>query len=147
MSISGVPAIQCVADFSWDENLRRRFDPIPGGVRDLFHHSRALRHCYLRLCRSIAPPSGRDLFAGDDLIVANSHWTAIRLLERYGAIARVVYPPVAGEFPDVFHEYRSKDFVCIGRISAEKRIERMIRYHRRRPQARSRCTDQNHWPH
>jgi glycosyltransferase involved in cell wall biosynthesis len=122
----GMPGIQCVADFSWDEDLRRRFDPPPGGVHNLFHRSRALRRCYLRLCKTIAPPSGRDLFAGDDLIVANSHWTATKLWERYGAIARVVYPPVAGEFPDVFHEYRYDDFVCIGRISAEKRIERMV---------------------
>jgi glycosyltransferase involved in cell wall biosynthesis len=122
----GMPGIQCVADFSWDEDLRRRFDPPPGGVHGLFHRSRPLRRCYLRLCEAIARPTGRDLFAGDDLIVANSHWTATKLRERYGAVARVVYPPVAGAFHDVPHEHRYNDFVCIGRISPEKRIERMI---------------------
>jgi glycosyltransferase involved in cell wall biosynthesis len=122
----GTPGIQCIADFSWDEDLRRRFDPPPGGVHGLFHRSRSLRRCYLRLCETIAPSTGRDVFAGDDLIVANSHWTAAKLCERYKAIARVVYPPVAGVFPDVPHEHRRNDFVCIGRISAEKRIERMI---------------------
>jgi glycosyltransferase involved in cell wall biosynthesis len=123
----GTPGIQCVADFSWDEGLRRRFDPAPGGVHNLFHRYDFLRRCYLRLCKTIAPPSGRDVFAGEDVILANSRWTAAMLRERYGAIAPVVYPPVAGNFPDVSHEHRYDDFVCIGRISAEKRIERMIR--------------------
>jgi glycosyltransferase involved in cell wall biosynthesis len=122
----GVPGIQCVADFSWDEVLRRHFASPPDGVRNLFDRSLSLRRCYLRLCRSIAPPLSRDLFAGEDLIVANSHWTAAKLIERYGAIARVVYLPVACAFPSVSDEHRRSDFVCIGRISPEKRIERMI---------------------
>jgi glycosyltransferase involved in cell wall biosynthesis len=123
----GVPAIQCVADFSWDEDLRRRSDPRPGGVHGWFHRSRWLRHYYLQLCRTISPPSGRDLFSGEDLIIANSQWTATKLRERYGAIALVVYPPVVGSFPHVSDQHRTNDFVCIGRISPEKRIERMIR--------------------
>ena len=122
----GVPAIQCVADFSWDEEVRRRFDSPPGGVHGLFHRSRWLRRHYLQLCGTIAAPSGRNLFSGEDLIVANSQWTAAKLSERYGAVARVVYPPVFGTFPDVPDERRNNDFVCIGRIAPEKRIERMI---------------------
>jgi len=122
----GTPGIQCVADFSWDEVLRRRFDPPPGGIYNLFHRFQSLRSCYLRLCKAIDPPSGHDVFGGEDVLVANSHWTATRLLERYRVDARVVYPPVAGAFPDIPQEHRYNDFVCIGRISAEKRIERMI---------------------
>jgi glycosyltransferase involved in cell wall biosynthesis len=61
------------------------------------------------------------------MIVANSRWTATKLRERYGIVAGVVYPPVTGEFSDVPRECRRNDFVCIGRISPEKRIERMIR--------------------
>jgi glycosyltransferase involved in cell wall biosynthesis len=37
-----------------------------------------------------------------------------------------VYPPVAGNFANNGKERRGRDFVCIGRISPEKRIERMI---------------------
>ena len=33
----GVPAIQCIADFSWDEEIRKSFDPPPQGARALFH--------------------------------------------------------------------------------------------------------------
>jgi glycosyltransferase involved in cell wall biosynthesis len=122
----GVPGIQCVADFSWDEELRRGFDPPPPGVHGLFHRSSWLRGFYLGLCRRIALPSRRNLFSGEDVIVANSRWTAAKLHERYGVMASVIYPPVAGEFLDVPHECRRDDFVCIGRISPEKRIERMI---------------------
>jgi glycosyltransferase involved in cell wall biosynthesis len=122
----GVPAIQCVADFSWNEELRRRFDPPPAGVHGLFHRKPWLRGSYLGLCRTIAPPSRRNLFSGEDMIVANSWWTAAKLCEKYGVVAGVIYPPVAGEFPDISHERRHNDFVCIGRISPEKRIERMI---------------------
>jgi glycosyltransferase involved in cell wall biosynthesis len=122
----GRAAIHCVADFSWDEELRRSFASPPGGVHGLFHRVAPLRSSYLRLCGMIAPPSGRELFSGDDFIVANSNWTAARLRERHLADARIVYPPVAGAFPDVPHEFRKSDFVCIGRISPEKRIERMI---------------------
>ena len=127
LSDFGKPAIQCVADFSWDEDLRRQFDPPPGGVHGWFHRARWLRRYYLQLCRTISPPSGRDLFSGEDLIVANSQWTATKLRERHGATALVVYPPVSCAFPDVPDERRYDDFVCIGRISPEKRIERMIR--------------------
>lgn len=123
----GVPAIQCVADFSWDEELRRRFDPPPAGAQGFFHRVPWLRGSYLRLCRIIAPPSGRNLFAGEDMIVANSRWTAITLYDKYSAMASVIYPPVTGQFLDVPYERRSDDIVCIGRISPEKRIERMIR--------------------
>src|SRR5580658_4945269 len=123
----GIAAIHCIADFSWDEELRRRFDPPPGGLHGLFHCSQALRRYYLQLCKAIAGSSGRDVFAGDDMIVANSYWTAAKLKQRHGVIARVIYPPVADEFPDVPHEKRHNDFVSIGRVSVEKRIERLIR--------------------
>jgi glycosyltransferase involved in cell wall biosynthesis len=123
----GMPAIQRIADFSWDEDVRRRFDPTPSGVYGVFHRVRWLRSLYLRACGFVAQPSGRTPLSADDLIVANSRWTAAKLYERYGTLARVIYPPVAGEMTAVPFEDRKDDFVCVGRISSEKRIERMIR--------------------
>jgi glycosyltransferase involved in cell wall biosynthesis len=123
----GMPAIQCVADFSWDEELRRRFDPPPVGVHGLFHRVHWLRERYLGLCQTIAQTSGRKLFSGEDVIVANSQWTAAKLQERYGIVSGVVYPPVTGKFPNMAHHGRSNDFACVGRISPEKRIERIIK--------------------
>lgn len=123
----GVPGVHCIADFSWDEEIRRDLHPSPNGARRAFHSLPWLRASYLGLCRAIAPPSGRNFFAGEDLIVANSRWTAARLREKYGAEATVLYPPVVGDFFDAAFEQRSDDFVCVGRVSPEKRIERMIR--------------------
>jgi glycosyltransferase involved in cell wall biosynthesis len=122
----GVPAIHFIADFSWDEELRRASDPAPGGVHGMFHRLRWLRRYYLQLCTAIAPPSGRDLFVGEDLIVANSQWTAAKLSDRYNVPPLVVYPPVAGVFPDVSRARRKNDFACLGRIAPEKRVERLI---------------------
>ena len=33
----GVPAIHCIADFSWDEEIRRRFDPMPLAAKRMIH--------------------------------------------------------------------------------------------------------------
>jgi glycosyltransferase involved in cell wall biosynthesis len=58
--------------------------------------------------------------------VANSKWTAEIIRRKYGANVGVLYPPVLGEFPEVFPEDKELGFVCIGRIDSAKRIERII---------------------
>ncbi len=121
----GRSAIQRIADFSWAPDVRASVDPEATGSRG-FHQTNFLNRLYLGLCKTVSPPSGRDLFA-DDLLVANSEWTASVLKERYGARnVRVIYPPVPGDFPDVPWEERAPDFVCLGRLSREKRIETII---------------------
>jgi len=122
----GVPAIQCIADFSWVEEIRQRFHPLPLGARGLFHRYKLLRKCYLGLTRFVAQPSGRNLFSGEDLILANSQWSAQIIMDKYEADIGVLYPPVFDEFPNVPFETKEMGFVCIGRISPEKRIERII---------------------
>jgi glycosyltransferase involved in cell wall biosynthesis len=122
----GKPAIQCIADFSWDEDIRRSFDPPPQGARGLFHRNKLLRKCYLGLTRFVAQPSGRNLFSGEDLILANSRWSAQIIKEKYGKDIGVLYPPVFDKFPNVPFETKEMGFVCIGRISPEKRIERIV---------------------
>jgi len=121
----GVPGIHCIADFSWDDEVRRSLHPDPPGMRGRFHRS-GLRRYYLALCRAIAKPSGRNLFAGEDMILSNSRWTAGIIHERHGLATEVLYPPVAAKFPDVPPAARGSGFVCIGRIAPEKRVERMI---------------------
>ncbi len=122
----GVPAIHCIADFSWDDELRRRLDPSGDGLAGAFYRDGPVRRAYLGLARMLSAPSGRNVFAGEDLIVANSIWTAGILQERHGvANAPVVYPPVTE--PSVCRVgSRNLDFVCLGRISKEKRITTMI---------------------
>jgi len=127
----GKPAIHFIADFCWDAELRARYDAVPTDGARLIHRETPLRKAYLALARQLREPSGRDLFAGEDMIVANSKWTAGILKDKYGVDCEVVYPPVAGEFPDVPWDQREHGFVCLGRVAHEKRIENVIEIVRR----------------
>jgi len=123
----GVPAIHFVADFCWDRVLREELDPMPGHAQASVHRSGWLREVYLALGRRLGRPSGRNLFAGEDLMVANSGFTADLLRDRFGlADVPVVHPPVAGEVRHIAFAEREAGFVCLGRISHEKRIERIV---------------------
>lgn len=121
----GKPGIQFFADFSFSETLRREFDPMPAGVRQWMHRPGTHRRAYLALARAIG---GRSDYDGSrDWIIANSHWTANILRSRLGLVSnRVIYPPVGAAVPDVPWENRAGDFCVLGRISHEKRIERLI---------------------
>jgi len=123
----GIPAIHCIADFSWDEQLRKKLHPDPQGFKGPFHRNRAIRKAYLKLAKVMSRPSGRDLFSGEDLILANSHWSADVIEKKYHANIHVLYPPVFSHFPKVPLEKKESGFVYIGRISPEKRIKRMIK--------------------
>jgi len=121
----GKPAIQFIADFSFDDELRRSYDPAPPGLRGWGHRPGTFRRAYLGLARMIAGHSGYD--GRDDLIVANSNWTADVLRLRRGMrIDRVINPPVVADAPYVPWEQREGGFTILGRISHEKRIERVI---------------------
>lgn len=124
----GRPALHFLADFSWDDELRRTLHPTGTGLRGVFHGATPWRRWYLRLVRSVGKPSGRNLLAGEDLVIANSQWSAELLKTRYGLTAPVVYPPVLGPAPETTPawEQREDGFVCLGRLSPEKRVEEAV---------------------
>jgi len=122
----GVPAIHFVSDFSWNRELLEELHPIPPAARRLVHRDGPLRTAYLAVARGCSRPSGRDLFGGKDIMVANSPFTAGLLKERFGLDVAVVYPPVQGENTGVAFEDRERGFVCLGRVAHEKRIDRII---------------------
>ncbi len=122
----GVPGIHYIQDFSWNEDIRKRMDPIPHGLRKLFHRNNMLKKAYLSLVKLMSKRSGRNLFAGEDTILAISDWSAKTMSKMYGADFDVIYPPVLDEFPKVSLKDKEMGFVCIGRISSEKRIEQII---------------------
>jgi len=126
MCYFGVPAIHCIADFSWDEQTRLNFHPIPAGLRGLFHRFNFFRNAYSGVVKVLSRSSGRNLFAGEDFILANSQWTSGIIKEKYGIDVEVLYPPVVTNFLKVPQEEKKLGFVCIGRISPEKRIEQII---------------------
>jgi glycosyltransferase involved in cell wall biosynthesis len=122
----GVPAIHCIADLSWDDEIRRSLHPTPSGNRGLFHHYKLIREIYLKLIKIISNPSGRNVFDGEDVIIANSKWSAKIIKDKYGFDADILYPPVTADFAVSAVDKREFGFVCVGRISPEKRIETII---------------------
>lgn len=58
--------------------------------------------------------------------IINSKWTGERYKEIYDADSHVVYPPAPGAFPEVSWDKRERGFVCISRISSEKRLIEMM---------------------
>jgi glycosyltransferase involved in cell wall biosynthesis len=117
----GRKAIQFVADFSWDDNYRRLTDPTSPRLRGLFQRRSPMRAAYLGLCRAIAGGGCGFRVADQDIVVANSQWSAALLRTRYGVDSRVIYPPVFSLSFDS-DAPRSGDFVMLGRIAPDKRI-------------------------
>ena len=123
----GRPAIQFIADFSWDEELRSTLhgDAL---ARDSFGFLRQQvpRRLYLGMARLIAGSGRHDPLDRDQWVIANSRWSAERLEERFGVRAPVVYPPVPSLATGLVQEERAADFACLGRIAPEKRIVEII---------------------
>jgi glycosyltransferase involved in cell wall biosynthesis len=119
----GLPAVHFIADFSWHSELRERLHPPSPG---LIYRDTILRRAYLKTAAAYGRPSGRDVLR-DDLLIANSRWTA-NLVRQFCGVkcAAVVYPSVWTELTDVPWEEKEQAFVMIGRIAPEKQVERAI---------------------
>lgn len=112
----GVPAIQYI-HFPWN------YWPRPYCDLRWYHLSPLVR-----FYRGFASwVSGYDQSrVAENLTVCNSGWTSRLFEEWYGVGTRTLYPPVPWAHPDVSLADRRNEFVCVGRISPEKRIEDVI---------------------
>jgi glycosyltransferase involved in cell wall biosynthesis len=119
----GRPAIHFMADFSWDQQMREALHPYPPGM---IYNNKWIRRSYLKLVQMLSKPSGRDLFAGEDLMLSVSPWVSRVIQERYGISSPVLPSPVPGDFFPVPWERKQYGFVCLGRLAPEKRIEDII---------------------
>jgi glycosyltransferase involved in cell wall biosynthesis len=126
----GVPAIHLL-DLACDAELMKEFATPPLGIAGIVHRVAPLRGAYRQIVRMLARPSGRDLLAGDDLLLAYSQWIATKVEQRLQTKCGVLYPPVPGMFKYVPFKDRNSEFVCLGRVSEEKRLERVIQILRR----------------
>jgi glycosyltransferase involved in cell wall biosynthesis len=120
----GVAGIQSIADFSFDDALRRELHSADGTAGGVLHKASLGRSLYLGLARALAGSRGDGWKR--NLTVANSEWTRELLRERFGVASTVVYPPVAGGFPVVPWNEREDGFVFIGRLVPEKGVRRVI---------------------
>ena len=120
----GVAGIQRIADFSFDDALRRELHSADGAAGGGFHKASPMRSLYLALARSLSGSRGDGWKR--NITVANSEWTRDLLRERFGVASDVVYPPVAGGFPAVPWNEREDGFVVIGRLVPEKGVRQVI---------------------
>ena len=119
------PAVQFAADLLWDAEFRLAHTPKLPGIKGAITGAGPVRDIYYHVANTLAGASHTLNAHRDDLVVANSQWTADFLRKRHGINSRVIYPPVHCE-PFVADAPRSGDFIILGRISPEKRIHEAI---------------------
>ncbi len=120
----GKPGIQLIGDFSFSEEMRRRLC-IHGEI-SFQHRDSIVRKLYLAAANALRVRS-RPLSERSDLVLANSNWAASQLEEYFGITAApVIYPPVILPQPSRPCVRNPLGFVCLGRISPEKEVERII---------------------
>ena len=113
----GRPGLQYV-HFPW------AYHPRPDTDLRWYHGSRALVRGYYRLCARVADFSFERMRQNRTLV--NSNWTGAKVRELHGIDTTTLYPPAPGSFPAVPWAERENGFVCIGRLSPEKELDKVI---------------------
>jgi len=120
----GVKGIQRIADFSFDDKLRRSLSYGPKGISRIFYMDSPFRLVYLKICASIAQAAKVNWKR--NITIANSFWAASVMEKNFGIRSEIIYPPVAGEFPQVSWDRKENGFICMGRLVPGKEIEKVI---------------------
>jgi glycosyltransferase involved in cell wall biosynthesis len=127
----GRPTIQYV-HFPW------AYWPRPDVELRWFHRMPGLLPAYRAACAALSAFEGARM--RENLMLVNSDWTGGKVEERYGGETVTLYPPVEGGGDGAPWDARDDTFLCIGRISPEKRVEVVVeivaRVRRSRPHVR-----------
>ncbi len=100
------------------------YQPRPRADLRWYHFSSTVVDTYYHLCERI---SGFSLDRmKQNLTLVNSDWTGGKVRQIHGIGSTTLYPPVPGIFPQVPWTEREDGFVCIGRISPEKELDKII---------------------
>lgn len=89
-----------------------------------WYHGAAVLRAYQRLWSRVSPFDYERMRSNVTLV--NSAWTGALVASTHDLPVRVVHPPAAGVFDDVPWEARADGFLCVGRLSPEKRIEDVV---------------------
>jgi glycosyltransferase involved in cell wall biosynthesis len=100
----------------------RRVAALPIDLR-WYHHHR-LFAAYEWMWSLVSPFD--DASMRSNLTLVNSAWTGQLVAAVHHIPVRVVHPPAPGSFPAVPWRERENGFLCIGRLSPEKRVEQVI---------------------
>jgi len=121
----GVPGVQYIHDPSFTTERLQELRQGSSGIQEAFYRDSVARRAYLGLSHLLR--GGDSAGARKNLTLTNSRWTGARIENALGIKPVVVYPPVRAEFPAVPWEQRRDGFICVGRWTREKRMERVIR--------------------
>lgn len=114
-----LPAVHFLSDVTWNYQLNKRF-----GENSM--HKHWVKRAIFVFGKKLAGKSSYHLHS-KDIFVANSQWTA-QISKPYTTTSPIViYPAVIASFKDVDWADRKNEFVCMGRISPEKKIEDSIK--------------------
>jgi glycosyltransferase involved in cell wall biosynthesis len=128
----GKRGMQIIADFSFDENLRKLYN-WDDNFRKFIYQDTLLRKVYLWFARWVSGISEKNW--RNNFTVSLSQWEALVMKENFGMDSFMVYPPVIAEFKDVPLSKRKNGVVIIGRLSPEKEIHKVIEIVKRARQA------------
>ena len=121
----GKKGIQCIADFSFDDDIRREVDPSEdSGLKKLTYQKSILREAYMAFSKFMKGTTQTGW--QENVTVVNSDWSG-RLMKKYFGLESVtLYPSVQTDFPSVIWEEKRSDFISLGRISEEKKQDKLI---------------------
>jgi glycosyltransferase involved in cell wall biosynthesis len=114
----GVPAIHFLSDVVWNDELNQRYGEST--------KSGSFVKMPLQFIGKLLSGKARYELHPKDVFVANSKWTAEISKPYTTSTPVVIYPPVTAEFTPPTFSSRNDEFVMMGRISPEKRIEDAI---------------------
>ena len=106
-----MPAIQCIADFSFVPEWILSLHPTLQTRRGWWYGDSILRRTYLGLCNLISRSDPKGF--KKDLMVANSAWSRELMREKFGVEFRALIPPSLRIFPP-----------CLGRSGMRFRLHR-----------------------
>jgi glycosyltransferase involved in cell wall biosynthesis len=100
------------------------YQPRPPTDLRWYHGSSGLVALYYQLCERVSDFSFERMKRNFTLV--NSNWTGAKIKECHGIDSETLYPPIPGVFPEIPWSGREDGFVCIGRISPEKELDKVI---------------------
>ncbi len=118
--------INLIADFSWDDEINREYSSAFQGKRHIFYKVYLLRASYLYLSRLISNFSLKRALDRNNMVLANSIWSANLLKKKFQINCDILYPPVPTIAQKDKWGKKIERFVCLGRIAPIKRIEKII---------------------
>jgi glycosyltransferase involved in cell wall biosynthesis len=113
----GRPSIQYV-HFPWG------YWPRPDVELRWFHRIPGVLPAYRAVCAGLSAFEGARM--RENVMLVNSDWTGERVKERYGGETTTLYPPVEGGGEVAPWDEREDTFLCVGRLSPEKRVETVV---------------------